>query len=67
MTGIRRAPHPSFIDRMRECDDKEKYDRAAAESRAAVRRKIERNKQLVAYQCKHCERWHIGHKRQGPT
>lgn len=55
--------NPTFLDRMRQCDGKEKYDRAAGEARAAVRRKIERNKQLVAYECPHCKSWHIGHKR----
>ena len=69
MTGIRRPPLPTFIDRMRECDGKEKLDRANAERRAAGFRKKEtrRTDQCVAYQCKHCGAWHIGHKRHKST
>lgn len=52
-----------LLAKLRECDGKEKLDRANAESRAARLGKIDRSRSCNAYECSHCKSWHIGHRR----
>lgn len=62
-----RDHRPAWLAKMRDCDGKKQYDHAAAESTAAQIRKKEggyRQDMCSAYECPHCNKWHVGHIRK---
>ena len=51
-------------DRQRSCTEKTKHKTQTEAAKAAIayhRRVVIRNSDVVAYECRHCVYWHIGH------
>jgi|GEM_PF-4438523 len=49
------------FERGRSCGEKRRFRDEREASEAAYLVRIQTGEQLVAYQCRFCKRWHIGH------
>jgi hypothetical protein len=51
------------IDHFFSCGDKVKYGHQETADKACESMKAKYGTELESYKCRHCEGWHIGHKR----